>query len=257
MIEVQSSSSADLVSKGYRKKQERDAEILKYGPLVKNVVERIAIKLPRHIDKEDLIHVGIIGLMSALERFDETRNVRFETFAKFRIRGAILDELRSRDVLSRSTRNKDAQLSMAALNLQKQLGRAPDEEEMADYLGITLEEYYKLLDDAKGVSILSSDDLPPEYCDRHRDSDIFDTGGDGEDPLSIITTGEEREILRRSIESLPEKEKVILSLYYYEEMTLKEIGRIMSLTESRICQIHSQAIVRLRGRLKEWREEKQ
>lgn len=226
-----------------------DEKIMKFAPLVKNIVERIAMRLPGHIDKEDLINVGIIGLMSAMERFDESKNIRFETYARFRIRGAILDELRSRDTVSRSARNKDAKLEGAFATLRRELGRMPTEEEVSDYLNISLEQYYKMLDDAKGISIVHSDDLPPDYFEKYIQRDVLEKVDQG-DPLSLITHMEMKEILRNAIDSLPQKDKIVLSLYYYEELTFREIGEVLELTESRICQIHSQAILKMRSVLR-------
>ena len=234
--------------------KERNKQVIKYAPLVKNIVERLAMRLPDHVDKKDLTNVGVIGLISALERFDKRRNVRFETYARFRIRGAILDELRSRDTLSRSARSKDTKLEKALITLQKDLGRPPTDEEVSDYFGISLEDYYKLLDEAKSISILSSDDLPPNYCEKYGHYDVLEKIDQG-DPFAIITRNELKKILKNSIDSLPEKEKIVLSLYYYEELTLKEIGAVLDLTESRICQIHSHAVLRLRGVLKELKDD--
>ncbi len=225
---------------------------MQYAPLVKNIVERIAVKVPSHIaDREDLMNVGIIGLISALEKFDRTRNVQFETYARYRIRGAVLDELRSRDYLSRSTRNKHSKLEDAFMLLQKEFGRPPDDEEVARHLGISLEEYFALLDEARGVSLLSSDDLPPDYCERHEHQE--DASRDWENPHALLMKNEIKGILKRAVDELPEKERLVLSLYYYEELTMKEIGAVMNLTESRVCQLHSKSMLRLRGRLKELR----
>lgn len=234
-------------------KQKRDEQIMKYAPLVKNIVEKIALRLPSHVDKEDLINVGVIGLMSALEKYDEGRNVRFETYARFRIRGAILDELRSRDTVSRSARAKNAKLESAYATLQKKLGKLPTEEDVSNYLDISLEEYHDLLDEAKGISILNTDDLPPDYCEKYARCDVLEKIEQG-NPFFLITHHELKENLKNAIDSLPEKERLVLSLYYYEEMTLKEIGLIMELTESRICQIHSQSILKLRGTLRVLRD---
>ncbi len=207
------------------------------------------MRLPSHVGKDDLVNAGIIGLMSALEKFDETRNVLFETYAGFRIRGAILDELRSRDTVSRSDRNKKARLEEAFEALQRDLGRHPTEEEVSDHLDISLDEYYKFLNEAKGVSILSSDDLPPDYCETHTRSDVLERIGEN-NPFSLFSRSELKETLRDAIDSLPEKEGLVLSLYYYEELTLKEIGLVLELSESRISQLHSQAILRLRSSLR-------
>jgi len=233
-------------------KKERERLIMQYVPLVKNIVGRIAMKLPSHVGKDDLINAGIIGLMSALEKFDEDRNVLFETYAGFRIRGAILDELRSRDVVSRSDRNKKTRLEEALEELQKELGRSPTEEEIAAYLDMPLDDYYRLLNDAKGVSILSSDDLPPDYCETHTQSEVLEQIAEN-NPFALLSRTEMKEVLRDAIESLPEKEGLVLSLYYYEELTLKEIGLVMELSESRISQLHSQAVLRLRSVLKKLR----
>ncbi|MBW2637036.1 MAG: FliA/WhiG family RNA polymerase sigma factor [Deltaproteobacteria bacterium] len=235
-------------------KKKRDKLIMKYAPLVKNIVGRIAMRLPNYLNKDDLINAGIIGLMEALEKFDETRNVRFETYAGFRIRGAVLDELRSIDIVPRSVRSKETRLEEAFEALWKEFGRHPTDEEVSDHLGISLEEYYKFLDEARGVCILSSDDLPPDYCEKYGRDDVLEKM-DRNNPFSLLARSELKETLKNAIDSLPEKEKLVLSLYYYEELTLKEIGLTLDLTESRICQIHSQAILRLRGGLKKFRHD--
>lgn len=234
-------------------RKERDKLIMKYAPLVKNIVERIAAKVPPHVaDRQDLMHVGIIGLISALEKFDKSRNVQFETYARFRIRGAVLDELRARDWQPRSARNKDAKIEKAIFELRKLLGRQPQEEEIADHLGVSLEEYHQLLEEACGVSLLKSEDLPPDYCEKYGSYDVLERIDQG-NPFVLLAKNELKGTLKRAIEGLPEKEKVVLSLYYYEELTMKEIGLVLRLTESRVCQLHSQAILRLRGRVKELR----
>jgi len=234
-------------------KKKREKLIIKYVPLVKNIVGRIAMRLPDHVSKDDLISAGIIGLMSALEKFDETKNVRFETYAQFRIRGAVLDELRSRDDVPRSVRSKETMLEDALEVLRKKFGCHPSDEEISHYLGISLENYYKLLDEARGVCILSKDDLPPSYCEKYGRHDVLEKI-DQNNPFSILADMELKNILKNAIDSLPEKEKLVLSLYYYEELTLKEIGLTLELTESRVCQIHSQAILRLKGVLNRNRE---
>lgn len=229
--------------------KKRNALIVKYAPLVKHIVERFVMRLPSHVNKEDLLSVGTIGLISAIERFDETRNVRFETFAGFRIRGAILDEMRAHDTFSRSSRNKDSRLEHACAVLGMELGRPPSDDEVARFMGLSLEEYYQLADDAQGVSLLSRDDLPPDYCERFASSDLLEKI-EKENPFAAVAGKELRNILKDAIENLPEKEGLVLSLYYYEELTLKEIGAVLGLTESRISQIHSSAILKLRGILK-------
>lgn len=227
---------------------------MKYVPLVKNTVGRIALRLPDYMCKDDLINVGVMGLMSALEKYDDTRNVRFETYAGFRIRGAVLDELRSRDIVPRSVRSKETRLEQALEALQKSLGRHPMDDEISDYLGISLENYYKLLDEASSISILSNDDLPPGYCEKYGRYEVLEKI-DQNNPFSLLTQRELKASLKDAIDSLPEKERLVLSLYYYEELTLKEIGEIIKLTESRICQIRTQAILRLKAGLRELKYE--
>lgn len=218
---------------------------------MKNIVGRMASKLPINVsDREDLVNVGIIGLMSALEKFDKTRNVQFETYARFRIKGAILDELRARDWVPRSTRSKDNKLEEVFGRLQKELGRSPSEEEVARHLGISLDEYFKLLDESRCVSIISSEDLPHDYFDNHAQAEVMEKIDSG-NPLDLLANRELKAKLKEAIDDLPKKEKLVLSLYYYEELTMKEIGRVMELTESRVCQIHSQATLRLRSVVKD------
>ncbi len=234
-------------------KKTRDELILKYYPFVKNVVLRMAAKFPLdHSEIEDLVNVGIIGLMKAIEKFDEKRNVRFETFAYMRIKGAVWDELRQRDYFSRTTRGKDSRIQKALFELQKELGRQPEEEEVAAHLGVSLEDYYDLLDDARGVSLLSLEDLPADFFDKEDGKgirDVLETEG----PLASLLGNELMIGLKKAIDGLPQKEKLVVSLYYYEELTMKEIGRVLDLTESRVCQLHSQAVLRLRSSIAAYR----
>ncbi|MHB8770880.1 MAG: sigma-70 family RNA polymerase sigma factor [Syntrophales bacterium] len=232
-------------------KKQRDQLVLQYAPLVKSVVSRVTAKLPLNaMDKEEMVNVGIIGLMSAIDKFDKQRNVKFETYACFRIRGAVLDELRARDWVPRSTRDKDSKLERTFSALKKTLGRPPREEEAAKYLGISLEEYYKLLDKAQGISLISSEDLPPDYLDNCRQTSVLELMEHG-NPLNLLSSEELRSQLKQGIDELPPKERLVLSLYYYDELTMKEIGGVMELTESRVCQLHSQAIIRLRALIKQ------
>lgn len=220
---------------------------MEYAPLVKNIVGRMAFKLPIDVaDREDLINVGIMGLMEALDKFDQNRNVQFETYARFRIRGAILDELRSRDWVPRSIRHKDSKIEKALDALKKILGRPPDEHEVAAHLGITLEAYFKLLDDTKSIPVVSQEDLTPDYILSHSVSDVMEAVDRG-NPLNLIAGEELKNHLKKVIDGLPVKEKMVISLYYYDEMTMKEIGKILDLTESRVCQLHTQAVLRLRS----------
>jgi len=217
---------------------------------VKNIVGRLAAKLPIDAaDKEDLINVGIMGLMSALEKYDASRNVQFETYAGFRIRGAVLDELRAKDWVPRATRSKDNKIEGALSALRKRLGRAPDENELAAHLGVTLDEYFKMLDEARCVSLISTEDLPPDYLEKFRREDVLEEMNEN-NPLALLVDMEFKDKLKQAIDRLPPKEKLVLSLYYYEELTMKEAGRVMELTESRVCQLHAQAVLRLREMIK-------
>ena len=231
-------------------KKKREKLIMQYAPLVKNIVGRLAAKLPIDMaDKEDLVNVGIMGLMSALEKYDKTRNVQFETYASFRIRGAVLDELRAKDWVPRATRSKDNKLENAMATLEKKLGRAPTEEEIAQQLNIPLEEYFKLLDEARCISLISTEDLPPDYLERYSREDIVEEISAG-NPLNLLVNMEIKDKLKKAIDRLPEKERLVLSLYYFEELTMKETGRVMELTESRVCQLHAQAVTRLKSMVK-------
>lgn len=243
------SHKADVLNKA-----ERDKLIMKYAPLVKTIVGRIAYKLPIDAsNREDLINVGIIGLMEALDKYDHKRNVQFETYARFRIRGAILDELRARDWVPRSVRNKDSKLEKAFQALKKTLGRQPDEYEVSKYLGLDLEQYYKLLDETKGISLISQEDLSPEALELENRADL-NGAPEHNNPMDIVAGKELQQKIKSIIEELPKKEKIVISLYYYDEMTMKEIGCVLDLTESRVCQLHTQAILRLRGAVKDLRK---
>lgn len=231
-------------------KKEREALVLTYLPLVKVVVGRMASKLPIDAgDKEDLINVGIIGLMSAIEKFDRERNVRFETYAGIRIRGAVLDELRARDWVPRMVRSKDHEIEKAVTALQKRLGRAPEDHEIAEHMGLSIEEYFKLLDESRCISFISSEELPGDYLDHYSSADVM-REVDQRNALDLITDQEFKMQLKDAIERLPPKERLVLTLYYYEELTMKEVGKVLDLTESRVCQLHSQAVLRLRANVK-------
>jgi len=224
---------------------------MKYAPLVKIVVGRITSRMPLNVaDREDLVHVGIIGLMTALEKFDNKRNVQFETYARFRIRGAVLDELRARDWVPRSIRSKDSKLEETYTALKKSLKRAPDDLEVARYLNVSLDEYFKMLEDARYLSIISREDLSPEYLENIDHYEMLAAIEQG-NALEQMAKGETRELLKKLIENLPVKERMVLTLYYYEELNMKEIGKVLALTESRVCQLRSQAILRLRSTMKE------
>lgn len=229
----------------------REKLILQYAPLVKIIVGKMAMRLPLDIaDKEDLINVGILGLMSALDKYDQTKSVMFETYATYRIKGAIIDELRARDWVPRSTRSKEAQVEKAIAALQKKQGRPPDEEEIAAYLGMSPEDYFKLLDESRCLSLCSYEELIQDKGEEEFRKSLLDMT-DQDNPLDHMTNEETRRCLLEAIGNLPQKERLVLALYYDEDLTLKEIGKVMEMTESRVCQLRAQAIMRLRAALKE------
>jgi RNA polymerase sigma factor FliA len=230
---------------------ERDEMILKYTPLIKYIAHRLAMRLPSHISVKDLMSAGVIGLMHAVSKFDPKKNVHFKTYAEFRIRGAMLDELRALDWVPRSVRQKASQIEKTILHLEKERGRPVEDEEVAKEMGVRLDEYYQMLDGSSGISLVDIDTVRQDVG-GFSSEDRFGTllAYKGDDPFHLFSVKELKGILARAIEELPAREKNVLALYYYEELTLKEIGEIMDLTESRICQIHTKCILKLRGKLK-------
>mgnify|MGYP000849573842 CR=1 FL=1 len=224
---------------------DRDEAIVKHSGVVKYMALRLAARLPAHVAADDLINAGMIGLIDAFEKFDPSQGISFPSYAKIRIRGAMLDEIRAMDWVPRSLRQKSNELSKTCQMLEQRLGRSPVDEEIASELQITCEQLYKLLDEIKGIS------LAPE--------DILDAVGEGKVNSSLASESDEvfqktyraelKKHLADAIGSLSKKEQQLLSLYYYEELTMKEIGAVMDYTESRISQIHTKAILKLRGRL--------
>jgi RNA polymerase sigma factor for flagellar operon FliA len=227
----------------------RNQLILEYLPHVKRIVHRIAIHLPSHvIEIDDLINAGIIGLIAALDRYDPTKDNKFMTYALFRIRGAVLSELRSRDFLSRSNRRKVRELEKTSLELEQRFGREAKDEEIAKELGINLEQLHKVRKmstisfiSLEGIGFNSKEDKKKLMsCLVNRETD---------DALTLAKLKEIENTIARTIEQLPEKVKLVISLYYWEEMTMKEIGKALDITESRVSQIHSQAIIHLKKKL--------
>jgi RNA polymerase sigma factor for flagellar operon FliA len=231
----------------------REELILKYSPLIKYIAHRLAMRLPPHISTEVLISAGVIGLMDALNKFDPNKNVQFKTYAEFRIRGAMLDELRSLDWVPRSIRQKAAQLEKTYLSLERKRGGPVEDEEVAKELGLSLEEYYDLIWETKGISLLDLEGLRyqiPQFVEENFLTRLIDEKEN--DPFHLLSLEELKTILARAIDELSPKERTVISLYYYEEMTLKEIGAVLGFTESRICQIHTKAILKLRAKVKNY-----
>jgi RNA polymerase sigma factor FliA len=229
----------------------REELILTYTPLIKYIAIRLASRLPPHVCVDDLISCGIIGLIDALDKFDPAKDVQFKTYAEFRIKGAMLDELRALDWMPRSVRRKVHDLERVFCEIEKKRGRPATDEEAAEALNLDLESFHKLLDETKAVSFLDIE-LLRENNGGGGSLPEMDLPGfvNEEDPFSAFNFMEIRGLLARAIDDLPEKEKLTVSLYYYEELTMKEIGQILGYTESRISQMHSKAMLRLRAKLK-------
>jgi RNA polymerase sigma factor FliA len=230
---------------------ERDQLIIQYTPWVRFMALRMAAKLPSHVQAEDLISAGIIGLIDALDKFNPAREVQFKTYAQIRIQGAMKDELRALDWASRSMRQKVKRLEHAYATLEQELGRPPSSEEVANSLGIEMDEFEEMLDDVKGTSLVSLEELGqgPASEDKSSLLEALLTRQD-QDPLEMLNLQDLKKALTVAIGELPEKERLVLSLYYFEELTMKEVGKVLNLTESRISQLHTQTVLRLRGKLK-------
>ena len=221
-----------------------------YSPLVRRLAHQMIAKLPANVELDDLIQVGMIGLTDALSRFDAAQGVQFETFATQRIRGAMLDELRGNDYLSRGIRKQQRSIEVAVHKLEQKLGRAPAESEIAREMGVSLTEYQELLGKVRGTQLvyledMSGDDGDNDFLDRH----VADDAGN---PLAQLQDHRMREALIEGIKTLPEREQYVMSMYYEHDMNLKEIATVLKVTESRVCQLHSQSIARLRVKLREW-----
>jgi RNA polymerase sigma factor for flagellar operon FliA len=225
----------------------RDALVMECLPLVKYIAHRIANRLPSHIDVDDLINSGIIGLINAAERFEPERNVKFKTYAEQRIRGEILDSLRDMDWVPRTLRRKKKEIEAAFQLLEQQFGRAASDEEVAEHLSVSLDDLHKSLDDLKGVTLGTFADT-----DAHDGESIITVipDPDAEDPHVTYHESELREILKKSIDELPDKERLAVQLYYFNELNMKEIGTLLNITESRVSQLHTKAMLRLRGKLR-------
>jgi RNA polymerase sigma factor for flagellar operon FliA len=236
--------------------EKRKELVLKYSPLIKYVAGRLAMRLPSNISSDDLISSGVIGLMDAIEKFDPSKKIRFKTYAEFRIRGSILDELRSLDWIPRSIRKKTTELEKAYQCLEKELNRPAEDKEVAEALGLSIEKFHKLLDKTKSITFLDIETVRRRMPDNN-ENDLFDLIADDSeiDPFALFNKTEIKEILIKAIIALPEKEKIVISLYYYEDLTMREIGEIMGYTESRISQMHTKAILRLKARLASVAEE--
>jgi RNA polymerase sigma factor for flagellar operon FliA len=246
-------STEEDLWKSYKRKKDpkiREYFIRQYAPLVKYVAGKVAIGMPQNVEFDDLVGYGVFGLFDAIEKFDPEKHVKFKTYAVTRIRGAIFDELRSIDWVPRSVRQKTREIESTVSVLETKLGRSSTDQEIAVEMGISTDELQKVLMKISGTSILSLNDI--WYTGEDNDKVSIADGIESPDSLNPETIVEKDEIKRviiESIQDLPEKEKQVLVLYYYEDLTLKEIGKVLEVTESRVSQLHTKAIMRLRSRL--------
>ncbi|MDQ5895987.1 MAG: hypothetical protein RLZZ592_959 [Pseudomonadota bacterium] len=236
----------------YNSNGQLDAKTMleQYSSLVRRLAHQMIARLPANVELDDLIQVGMIGLTDAMSRFDIKQGVQFETFATQRIRGAMLDELRGGDWMSRSSRKHQRDIESAVHRLEQRFGRAPHESEIAAEMGLSLVDYQDLLNRVRGTQLvyledMSGDEGDSDYLDRH----VADTDAD---PLARLNDRRMREALVEAIKGLPEREQYVMSMYYEHDMNLKEIAAVLGVTESRVCQLHSQSIARLRAKLRAW-----
>ena len=246
--------NADRLWKDYRKThsaETREKLVLRYVSLVKYVAGRLAIGLPPSVQADDLISSGILGLMDAIDKYDLERDTRFETYAVTRIRGAILDELRALDWIPRSTRQKARRLENVYVQLESALGRSATTEEVAKHMNLSTSALYGLLDEVRSTHLISLDEYV-QGKDGEGQTRLVDAVEDkvSLDPTDRIDIEDLKEVMNGAILRLPPRERLVIALYYYEELTLKEIGSILNVSESRISQIHTKAIMRLRGKLR-------
>ena len=235
--------------------QERGEYIEKYAPLIRYVADRLASRLPANISKDDLISSGTLGLIDAVDKYDPKRNILFKTYAEFRIKGAMLDELRSLDWVPRSVRKKSQQLENAYHQIEKQLGRPATDEEVAASMDLSMQEFHRLLNEVRGVSLVDMDSMRPLGQNNNR-KDLFESlaDADAQNALEALGLREVRDVIAEAIDNLPEKERTVVAMYYYEELTMKEVGEVMGYTESRISQLHTKALLRLKNRLRRYFE---
>ena len=234
----------------------RERLILHYSPLVKYVAGRVGVGLPPNIEQADLVSYGIFGLIDAIEKFDLSRAIKFETYAISRIKGAIIDELRAIDWIPRSVRYKAREVEKAYASLETKLFRTPTEQEVAAELNISLEDLHQIFSQVSFVNVVALDELLNVGGERGDKLSLVDTLEDtkAEDPVMAFETEETKFLLAKAINTLPEREKIVVTLYYYEGLTLAEIGQVLGVTESRICQMHTKAVLQLRGKLADSRD---
>lgn len=251
-LEAESSQTNQLVKEDFSPvNSTREKLVLEYAPLIKFIAQKIAARLPANIELDDLISSGVIGLMDAIEKYDASRDNKFKTYAEFRIRGAILDELRAQDWVPRSVREKAKLLERVYSRIEQQKGRHATDEEVCEELKISQDEYHDLLNQVRSVSLLSYDDIANfSKADKRSLHGLSEGNLKAPTPFNEVSVASIKKMIAGAIQDLPEKQRLVLSLYYYEDLNLKEIGRVLDVTESRVSQLHTQAILRLKGKLR-------
>lgn len=228
---------------------QKDVLIKEYAPLIRFIAQKIAVRLPSNIELDDLISAGVIGLMDAIDKYDPSRDNKFKTYAEFRVRGAILDELRAQDWVPRSIRDKAKLLDKTLVHLEADLGRTATDEEVSKALNISVDEFHDLVNQVRPISLLSIDDAQTfSNTDKKSILNLLE-GSKTNSPYNQLNLKTVKEFVAKGIEELPERQRLVLSLYYYEDLNLKEIGQVLRVTESRVSQLHAQAVQRLRARL--------
>jgi len=230
----------------------RESLILHYSPLVKYVAGRVSVGLPHTIEQADLVSYGIFGLIDAIEKFDISREIKFETYAISRIRGAIIDELRAIDWIPRSVRSKAREMERAMAKLESALRRPPTDGELAEELGVSIDDLQDMLNRINLVSVVALDELMSPGGGQGEKVSLVDTleDTDAPDPVQSFESEEMRHILAKTVNVLPERERLVITLYYYEGLTLAEIGSVLGVTESRVCQMHTKAVLELRNKMR-------
>jgi RNA polymerase sigma factor for flagellar operon FliA len=229
----------------------RDALILEHLPQIKYIAQRISTKLPSHVELNDLVSAGILGLLDAIEKFDPNRGVKFKTYAELRIKGAILDSLRNLDWAPRSLRKKSKDLERVYRELEQRLGRPASDKEVCEVMQISLEEFYELVDQIKGLNLGSFQELSGQDEDKNSEPLVkYVPDAPQMDPFFVFHKSEIQGILSTAVDTLPKKERLVVSLYYFDELTMKEIGKVLGVNESRVSQLHTKAMLRLRTKLR-------
>jgi len=234
----------------------RDALILEHLPQIKYIAHRISAKLPSHVELNDLVSAGVLGLLDAVEKFDPSRGVKFKTYAELRVKGAILDSLRNLDWAPRSLRKRSKDLEKVYKELEQKLGRPATDKEVCDELGISLEEFFELVDQIKGLNIGSFHEMASQDDDRNGEPLVkYVPDAPQMDPFFVFHKSELRSLLAGAIDALPKKERLVVSLYYFDELTMKEIGKVLGVNESRVSQLHTKAMLRLRTKLRKIKQD--